>query len=114
VFSFPSVQCGEPDAEHIGDLHIGHAAFTALVGDYSHYTILRPPPRLPRPRLLPSGAPLFLLSGNEFPDWSMKETLHGDAPTVATETDARNCGFPIRQTKTKQDARDAKRISGCA
>jgi hypothetical protein len=36
VLSFPSVQCGEPDAEHIGDLYVGHAAFTALTGNYSH------------------------------------------------------------------------------
>jgi hypothetical protein len=36
VFSFPSVQCGEPDAEYIGDLYVGHAAFTAFAGDYRH------------------------------------------------------------------------------
>jgi hypothetical protein len=32
----PSVQCGEADTEDIGDLIIGHAAFAALAGDFSH------------------------------------------------------------------------------
>jgi hypothetical protein len=36
VLNFPSVQCGEPDAEHIGNFNVGHAAFTALAGDYNH------------------------------------------------------------------------------
>jgi hypothetical protein len=36
ILQFPSVQCGEPDAEHIGDLYVSHAALTALARDYSH------------------------------------------------------------------------------
>jgi len=36
MLGFPPVQCGELDAEDIGDLIIGHAAFAALAGDYSH------------------------------------------------------------------------------
>jgi hypothetical protein len=35
MLQFPSVQCGEADTEDIGDLNIGHPAFTALSGDYS-------------------------------------------------------------------------------
>ena len=36
MLNFPSIQCGEPDAERIGNFNIGHAAFTTVAGDYSH------------------------------------------------------------------------------
>jgi hypothetical protein len=36
MVEFPSVQCGEPDAEDIGDFKIRHTAFTTLTGYDSH------------------------------------------------------------------------------
>jgi hypothetical protein len=35
IVQFPSVQCGETNTEDIGNFKIGHAALTALSGDYS-------------------------------------------------------------------------------
>src|SRR6516225_3693962 len=47
----------------------------ATTANLGLYNVLRPPPRLPRPRVLPYGAPRFFSFGNVFADSSIEISL---------------------------------------
>src|SRR5262249_22683472 len=77
-------------------------ATTAILGVS---TVLRPPPRLPRPRLLPTGAPLLFFSAKTLDDSLIKNRL---APAFKTGSGPR-LSFDLPRAR-EPDATGRRRV----